>query len=184
MSCPLVWLDFRRGETDQQLAASSPRSHWLCCGLAPRRAGPDPGDLAEGLRHLNKETPGMPGWAGDGRKMDSQMLTGQPAESGSSAKPSRSPSSAGVRGGACRLDRFAYSDGRCWHEARQPQVRALTPPDPPATLQPREVDLLVVFLLLASSERARWTGRAVPSTGARRSRLARNCPQLSEKTNK
>jgi hypothetical protein len=46
------------------------------------------------------------------------------------------------------FDRFAYSDGRCYGmKLDELKSRGLTLPDPPATLQPREVDLLVDFLL-------------------------------------
>jgi len=46
------------------------------------------------------------------------------------------------------FDKFAYSDGRCYGmRTDELKSRGLTLPDPPATLQPREIDLLVDFLL-------------------------------------
>jgi hypothetical protein len=42
------------------------------------------------------------------------------------------------------FDKFAYTDGRCGLK----QTDLKTPmPDPPATFQPREIDLLVGFLM-------------------------------------
>jgi hypothetical protein len=45
------------------------------------------------------------------------------------------------------FDKFAYSDGRCYG-LKQADLRASGSrmPDPPATLQPREVDMIVDFL--------------------------------------
>ena len=45
------------------------------------------------------------------------------------------------------FDRLAYSDGRCygWTQADL-KKRELTLPDPPATLQPREIEILADFL--------------------------------------
>jgi hypothetical protein len=46
------------------------------------------------------------------------------------------------------FDRLAYSDGRCFGLKRADlAARSLEMPDPPATLQPNEVSLLVDFLL-------------------------------------
>src|SRR5207237_7094937 len=46
------------------------------------------------------------------------------------------------------FDKFAYSDGRCYGKT-QADLKAYPTrmPDPPATLQPREIDLIVDFLL-------------------------------------
>ena len=45
------------------------------------------------------------------------------------------------------FDKLAYSDGRCYGMTRADlKARELSLPDPPATLQPREVELLADFL--------------------------------------
>jgi hypothetical protein len=45
------------------------------------------------------------------------------------------------------FDKFAYSDGRCYNMKQADLNRqGLTMPDPPATLQAREIDLLADFL--------------------------------------
>ena len=46
------------------------------------------------------------------------------------------------------FDRLAYSDGRCFGlKLADLRARQLTMPDPPATLQPNEVNFIVDFLL-------------------------------------
>ena len=113
---------------------------------------PDPGDLAEGLRlYLDKgNCQACHGWAGDGRKTDNQM------PDGANLRESQLPRDALVLTIKCgrpgrsmpAFDRFAYSDGRCYGmKLADLKSSGLTLPDPPATLQPREVDLLVDFLL-------------------------------------
>ena len=112
----------------------------------------DAADLADGLRLFRQKgnCQACHGWAGDGRKMDSQM-----------------PDGANLRGmkidrevliqtikcgrpgtGMPAFDRLAYSDGRCF-SLKQADLRArgLVMPDPPATLQPNELTLLVDFML-------------------------------------
>jgi hypothetical protein len=109
-------------------------------------------DLADGMRLFlqkgNCQT--CHGWAGDGRKMDSQM------PDGANLRESQLPREALVLTIKCgrpgrsmpAFDKFAYSDGRCYGmKAEDLKSRGLSLPDPPATLQPREVDLLVDFLL-------------------------------------
>ena len=124
-----------------------------CAAACTARAQtPDPGDLSEGLRlYLNKgNCQACHGWAGDGRKMDSQM------PDGANLRESQLPRDALALTIKCgrpgrsmpAFDRFAYSDGRCYGmKADELKARGLTLPDPPATLQPREIDALVDFLL-------------------------------------
>ena len=112
---------------------------------------PDPADVAEGMRlYLRKgDCQTCHGWAADGRKMDSQMPD--------------SPSLRDTRLDRARLvmtikcgrpgtgmpafDKFAYSDGRCYG-LKQADIRSpkLQMPDPPATLQAREIDALADFM--------------------------------------
>jgi hypothetical protein len=120
---------------------------------APARAqAPDSGDLAEGMRlFLQKgNCQACHGWAGDGRKMDSQM------PDGANLRESRLERDGLVLTVKCgrpgrsmpAFDKFAYSDGRCYGmKLADLKSRELSLPDPPATLQPREIELLVDFLL-------------------------------------
>jgi hypothetical protein len=111
---------------------------------------PDAADVAEGMRlYLQKgDCQACHGWAGDGRKMDSQM------PDGSNLRETRLDRARLVATIKCgrpgtgmpAFDKFAYSDGRCYG-MKQADLKSPMP-DPPATLQPREIDLLVDFLLL------------------------------------
>jgi hypothetical protein len=109
-------------------------------------------DLAEGRRLFTQkgDCQACHGWAGDGRKMDSQM-----------------PDGANLRGmtidrevllqtikcgrpgtGMPAFDRLAYSDGRCFGLKKSDLLaRGLMLTDPADTLQPNEMNLLVDFLL-------------------------------------
>jgi hypothetical protein len=114
---------------------------------------PDASDVAEGMRlYLQKgDCQSCHGWAADGRKMDSQM------PDGSNLRETRldrarlmTTIKCGRPGtGMPAFDRLAYSDGRCFG-LKQADLRArnLEMPDPPATLQTNEVELLVDFMLL------------------------------------
>jgi cbb3-type cytochrome c oxidase subunit III len=112
---------------------------------------PDAGDIAEGMRLFRQKgnCQACHGWAGDGRKMDSQMPDGANLRETplprddlivaiKCGRPGRSMPA---------FDKFAYSDGRCYG-MKQADLRSsgLSLPDPPATLQPREVELLADFL--------------------------------------
>ena len=158
----------------------------LALAFAARAQTPDPSDLAEGLRlYLNKgNCQACHGWAGDGRKMDSQMPDGANLRESmlerealfltiKCGRPGRSMPA---------FDKFAYSDGRCYGmKLADLKSSGLTLPDPPATLQPRELDLLVDFLIArvvgkGSMDRA----RCVEYWGAE----VEACAQFSEKTNR
>src|SRR6266496_2376132 len=111
----------------------------------------DPADLAEGMRLFRQKgnCQSCHGWAGDGRKMDSQMPDGANLRASvldrgdvivavKCGRPGR---------GMPAFDKFAYSDARCYG-MKQADLRSreLSLPDPPATLQPREIELLADFL--------------------------------------
>src|SRR5207237_4075566 len=109
---------------------------------------PDPADVAEGMRlYLQKgDCQACHGWAADGRKMDSQM------PDGSNLRETRLNRERLIQTIKCgrpgtgmpAFDKFAYSDGRCGLK----QADLKTPmPDPPATFQPREIELVTDFLL-------------------------------------
>ena len=110
---------------------------------------PDAGDVAEGMRlYLQKgDCQACHGWAADGRKMDSQM------PDGSNLRETRLDRARLVTTIKCgrpgtgmpAFDKFAYSDGRCYG-MKQADLKSPMP-DPPATFQPREIDLVVDFLM-------------------------------------
>ena len=109
---------------------------------------PAAADLAEGMRlYLQKgDCQACHGWAGDGRKMDSQM------PDGSNLRETRLNRERLVQTIKCgrpgtgmpAFDKFAYSDGRCYGMTQSDLKSPMN--DPAATLQPREVDLLADFL--------------------------------------
>jgi hypothetical protein len=113
---------------------------------------PDPADVADGMRIFQQKgnCQACHGWAGDGRKMDSQMPDGANLRE---SKLDRATLimivKCGVPGGGMPpFDKLAYSDGRCYG-MRQADLKArgVTMATPPATLQPREIELLADFLL-------------------------------------
>lgn len=108
-------------------------------------------DHAEGLRLYTQKgnCQACHGWAGDGRKMDNQMPDGP------SLRDSKLDRAAIVLTIKCgrpgrnmpAFDRLAYSDGRCYGmKTADLQASGQTLFDPPATLQPREIETLVDFL--------------------------------------
>ncbi len=89
------------------------------------------------------------GWAADGRKMDSQMPDGANLRT---TKLDREKLiiaiKCGVPGKAMpAFDRLAYSDGRCYGMTHAALKKLGGLPDPPATLQPREIESVADFLL-------------------------------------
>src|SRR5437879_3628511 len=118
---------------------------------AARAQAPDASDIAEGMRlFLQKgNCQACHGWAGDGRKMDSQMPEGANLRASALDREALillikcgRPGS-----GMPAFDKFAYSDGRCYG-LKQADLRAknLQMPDPPATLQPREIEAIADFM--------------------------------------
>ena len=111
----------------------------------------DPSDIAEGGRLFRQKAncQSCHGWAGDGRKMDTQMPDGANLrESKLNRQDLVMTIKCGRPGtGMPAFDKFAYSDGRCYG-LKQSDLRASGQrmPDPAATLQPREVDMIVDFL--------------------------------------
>jgi len=111
-----------------------------------------PEDLAAGLRIFTQkgDCQACHGWAGDGRKMDSQMPDGANLRA---LKIDRETLIQTIRcgrhgTGMPAFDRLAYSDGRCFGlKAADLRARGLTLTDPPATLQLNEFNLLADFLI-------------------------------------
>ena len=108
-------------------------------------------DIAAGMRiyRVKADCQACHGWAGDGRKMDSQM------PDGANLRASRLTRAAAILAIKCgrpgrsmpAFDRLAYSDGRCYEmKAADLQRPGMQLPDPAATLQPREIEMLADFL--------------------------------------
>ena len=115
-------------------------------------AAPDASDLAEGRRLFEQKgnCQACHGWSGDGHKTDNQMPDGANLRE---TKLSRAGLVMTIKCGRLNsqmpaFDKFAYSDGRCYGKT-QADLKAYPTrmPDPPSTLQPREIDLLVDFML-------------------------------------
>jgi mono/diheme cytochrome c family protein len=109
-------------------------------------------DIADGMRLYQQKgnCQACHGWAGDGRKTDSQMPDGANLRD---TKLNRAGLVTVVKCGRLNsqmpaFDKFAYSDGRCYGK-KQADLKSypVRMPDPPATLQQREIDLIVDFLV-------------------------------------
>jgi hypothetical protein len=116
-----------------------------------RAQAPDPADIAAGMRLFRQKgnCQACHGWAGDGRKLDSQMPDGANLrQSVLDRETLILLIKCGRPGtGMPPFDKFAYSDGRCYG-LKQADVRTpkLQMPDPPATLQEREIDAIADFM--------------------------------------
>src|SRR6516225_3013594 len=112
----------------------------------------DPADIAAGMRLFHKDAhcQACHGWAGDGRKMDNQMPDGADLRASTLDRATLILTIKCGRPGSQMpaFDRFAYSDGRCYG-LKQADLRASGQrmPDPPATLQVREVEAIADFLM-------------------------------------
>src|SRR5262245_3778843 len=117
-----------------------------------RAQAPDPADIAEGLRLYQQKgnCQACHGWAADGQKTDSQMPDGPNLRE---TKLDRAKLVTTIKcgrpgTGMPAFDKFAYSDGRCYGMKESDLKKFATRmPDPPATLQVREVELIVDFLM-------------------------------------
>ena len=110
-------------------------------------------DIAEGMRLFQQKgnCQACHGWAGDGRKTDSQMPDGPNLRE---SKLNRAGLILTIKCGRLNsqmpaFDKFAYSDGRCYGK-KQADLKAYPTrmPDPPETLQQSEIELLTDFLLI------------------------------------
>jgi mono/diheme cytochrome c family protein len=110
-----------------------------------------PEDIAAGMRiyRTKADCQACHGWAGDGKKMDSQMPDGANLRA---TKLDRDKVimaiKCGIPGGKGMpaFDRLAYSDGRCYNLTQAAVKKMGAPPDPAATLQAREIELVADFL--------------------------------------
>src|ERR1043166_80041 len=124
----------------------------LLLDVASPASAQDAADLADGLRLFRQKgnCQACHGWAGDGRKMDSQMPDGSNLrESAMNRELLIITIKCGRPGtGMPAFDKFAYSDGRCFGlKQADLKSRGLSLADPAATLQNREVELLADFML-------------------------------------
>jgi mono/diheme cytochrome c family protein len=116
------------------------------------QAQTDPADIAEGLRLFRQKgnCQACHGWAADGRKLDSQMPDGTNLrESVLDREVLIMIIKCGRPGtGMPPFDKFAYSDGRCYG-LKQADLKGpmRQMPDPPATLQAREIEAIADFML-------------------------------------
>src|SRR5688572_25099368 len=116
-----------------------------------RAQAPAPEDVAAGLRIYRQKADcqACHGWAGDGRKMDSQMPDGANLRATRLDREKLIVAiKCGIPGKAMpAFDRLAYSDGRCYG-MKQADLQKLgtTMPDPAATLQAREIEQVADFL--------------------------------------
>ena len=119
--------------------------------LRAQDSAPAPEDIAAGQRVYRQKADcqSCHGWAADGRKMDSQMPDGANLRT---TKLDRDKLIVAIKCGIPgksmpAFDRLAYSDGRCYGLKQADLQRMGTSlPDPAATLQPREIELVADFL--------------------------------------
>ena len=113
---------------------------------------PDPADIAEGMRLYQQKADcrACHGWAADGVKSDNQMPDGPNLRE---KKYTRQLLILTIKCGRPNtqmpaFDKFAYSDGRCFNmKEADLKKHATRMPDPAATLQPREIELIADFLM-------------------------------------
>src|SRR5688500_397658 len=123
----------------------------IAAQAAANQQAPTAEDIAAGMSIYRQKADcqACHGWAGDGRKMDSQMPDGANLRASRLNRPAAILAIKCGRPGksmpAC--DRLAYSDGRCFDMKLADLNRAgLQLPDPANTLQPREIEMLADFL--------------------------------------
>ena len=123
----------------------------LFAGVLTAQTTPDPDNVAEGMRlfRTKGDCQSCHGWAADGRKMDTQMPDGANLRTTrlnrelllmtiKCGRPGK---------GMPAYDRLAYSDGRCYGmKASDLTSKGLAMPDPPATLQVREIESILDFM--------------------------------------
>jgi mono/diheme cytochrome c family protein len=115
-------------------------------------SAPDPSDIAEGMRLYQQKgnCQACHGWAADGRKTDNQMPDGPNLRE---TRLNRAGLVMTIKCGRLAtqmpaFDKFAYSDGRCYGK-KEADLKSYPTrmPDPPSTLQQREVELIADFLV-------------------------------------
>ena len=124
--------------------------HILTGAAAPQAPVPDAESVSAGMRIFRQkgDCQACHGWAADGRKMDSQMPDGANLRA---TKLNRDKLIVAIKCGIPgksmpAFDRLAYSDGRCYGMKQADLQKLGNLPDPPATLQPREIEAVADFL--------------------------------------
>jgi hypothetical protein len=143
--------DALTGGVSVRLAIGAVVLAWTTGAVAPSaQTTPAPEDVAAGMRiyRTKADCQACHGWAGDGRKMDSQMPDGANLRV---TKLDRArlvvAIKCGIPGKAMpAFDRLAYSDGRCYGMKQENLAKLGGLPDPAATLQAREIELVADFL--------------------------------------
>jgi Cytochrome C oxidase, cbb3-type, subunit III len=113
---------------------------------------PNAADIAEGMRLYQQKAncAACHGWSGDGHKQDNQMPDGANLRETKMQRPALVTT---IKCGRLNsqmpaFDKFAYSDGRCYGKTQADlKVYPTRMPDPPATLQQREIELIADFML-------------------------------------
>jgi hypothetical protein len=122
----------------------------VSASAAPQAPVPDPENVAAGMRifRTKGDCQSCHGWAADGRKMDSQMPDGANLRTTKLDRDKLMIAiKCGVPGKAMpAYDRLAYTDGRCYGMTLAALKKLGGLPDPPATLQPREIESVADFL--------------------------------------
>ena len=120
-------------------------------GVRAQDSAPAPEDITAGQRIYRQKADcqSCHGWAADGRKMDSQMPDGANLRT---TKLDRAKLIMAIKCGVPgkmmpAFDKFAYTDGRCYNlkQADLAKMNASLP-DPPTTLQNREIEQVADFL--------------------------------------
>ena len=117
-----------------------------------RAQAADSADIAAGFSLFRQKgnCQACHGWAGDGRKMDNQMPDGSNLRETTLDRQNLIVTIKCGRPGRemPAFDRLAYSDGRCYG-LKQADLRSpgRQMPDPPATLQAREIEAITDFML-------------------------------------
>jgi len=119
---------------------------------AQEQQPPSADDVADGMRLFEQKgnCQRCHGWSGDGHKTDGEMPDGANLRE---TKLNRAGLALIIKCGKLNsqmpaFDKFAYSDGRCYGK-KEEDLKAYPTrmPDPPATLQQREINLVVDFLI-------------------------------------
>jgi Cytochrome C oxidase, cbb3-type, subunit III len=124
----------------------------MIAASAARAQTPSAADIREGMQlFMDKgNCQACHGWGGDGRKTDNQMPDGANLRTRDFDREFLVMTiKCGRPGtGMPAFERLAYSDGRCFGlKTADLRTRQLTMPDPPSTLAPNEINLIVDFLL-------------------------------------
>jgi hypothetical protein len=123
---------------------------WLVTTVTAAQAA-NAEDVADGMRlfRTKGDCQSCHGWAADGKKMDTQMPDGANLRT---TRLNRELLLTAIKcgrpgKGMPAYDRLAYSDGRCnGMKAADLKSKGLELPDPPATLQVREMERILDFL--------------------------------------